>query len=159
MQYIFFWSERDAEGYLSNFYPSIFVVDGKTFNCSEQYFMKRKQELFDPTNLDLANKIMNETNPKEIKKYGRLVKNFNEKTWDLNKREAMYSGVLAKFSQNPELKVKLLATRNKILVEASPYDRIWGIGYAKYDALENKDKWGFNLLGLVLSDVRAKLKT
>jgi ribA/ribD-fused uncharacterized protein len=158
MEYLFFWSDKDIVGYLSNFYPSTFTVDKLTYNCSEQYFMKKKQELFDSTNLVLATKIMNETNPKNIKKYGRQVKNFSEETWNLHKRNAMYSGVFAKFLQNPDLKAKLLATGNKTLVEASPYDKIWGIGYTKLDALKNKDSWGQNLLGQVLMEVRSKIK-
>ena len=70
----------------------------------------------------------------------------------------MYDGVYAKFSQNPELKTQLLATGEKVLVEASPYDKIWGIGFNKSDALTSKAKWGQNLLGKVLMEVRNKLK-
>lgn len=98
MEYLFFWDENDTFGFLSNFYPSTITVDDKTFNCSEQYFMKKKQELFDPTNLVLATKIMNETKPKNIKKYGRQVKNFNDEIWNTHKENAMYSGIYAKFS-------------------------------------------------------------
>ncbi len=156
MDYIFFWGENKNDGYLSNFYQTEFIVSGKKFNCSEQFFMKKKQELFDSTNIQLATKIMNETNPKNIKKYGRQVKNFNEETWNKNKVQAMYDGVYAKFTQNPELLLKLLSTGEKILIEASPYDRIWGIGYKKENALINKEKWGQNLLGEVLMQVRNK---
>lgn len=158
MEYIFFWGEKEIFGFLSNFYPTTFSVDNKTFNCSEQYFMKKKQELFDPSNQVLAADIMNESNPKNIKNYGRKVKNFTEQTWNVNKYKSMYDGVYAKFLQNPELKAKLLATGEKILVEASPYDKIWGIGFNKSDALVNKSKWGQNLLGKVLMEVRDKLK-
>ncbi len=158
MQYIFFWGENTQDGFLSNFYPSEFKVDGKKYNCSEQYFMKKKQELFDPKNIGLAINILNETNPKDIKKYGRQVKFFKQEIWDEHKFKAMKDGVLAKFSQNPELKTKLLATGEKTLVEASPYDMIWGIGFRKEDALKNKDRWGQNLLGQVLMQVRNELK-
>ena len=158
MDYLFFWGEKDAFGFLSNFYPSTFTTDGQIFNCSEQYFMKKKQELFDPLNQKLASDIMNETNPKNIKNYGRQVNNFAESIWNINKYKSMYDGVYAKFSQNPELKTQLLATGEKVLVEASPYDKIWGIGFNKSDALTSKAKWGQNLLGKVLMEVRNKLK-
>jgi ribA/ribD-fused uncharacterized protein len=157
MEYLFFWGENDVYGFLSNFYQTNFSVNGNNFNCSEQYFMKKKQELFNESNDVLANLIMKETNPKNIKKYGRQVKNFNEEIWNINKYKYMYEGVYAKFTQNPELKQKLLATGKKILVEASPYDKIWGIGFNKSDALNNKSKWGQNLLGKVLVEVRDKL--
>lgn len=158
MEYIFFWGENTQDGFLSNFYPSEFTVDGKKYNCSEQYFMKKKQELFDPKNIKLATDIMKETNPKDIKKYGRQVKFFIAEIWDENKVKAMHDGVFAKFLQNPELKAKLLATGDKSLVEASPYDMIWGIGFKKENALKNKDRWGQNLLGQVLMQVRNELK-
>lgn len=158
MEYIFFWGEKEIFGFLSNFYPSTFIINEQTFNCSEQHFMKKKQELFDPLNQMLATNIMKETNPKNIKNYGRQVDNFVEQDWDTNKYKFMYDGVFAKFSQNQELKAKLLATGDKFLVEASPYDKIWGIGFNKSNALTNKNKWGQNLLGKILVEVRAKLK-
>lgn len=158
MNYCFFWSEFAQDGFLSNFYPSKFIVDNNTFNCNEQYFMKKKQELFDSSNIKLAASIMNETNPKNIKKFGRQVNYYNDEIWNKHKIKIMYDGALAKFSQNPELKTKLLATGEKILVEASPYDRIWGIGFNKDDAIKNKEKWGQNLLGQVLMQVRNEFK-
>jgi ribA/ribD-fused uncharacterized protein len=158
MEYLFFWGEKKTGGFLSNFYPSTFTINTDTFNCSEQYFMKKKQELFDPKNNVLGTQIMNETNPKDIKKYGRQVKNFTEDKWNMHKYKFMYDGVYAKFSQNPQLKVKLLETGDKILVEASPFDRIWGIGFSETNAIVNKSKWGENLLGKILMEIREKLK-
>ena len=157
MEYIFFWGEHSKDGYMSNFYPSEFTINNQKFNCSEQYFMKKKQELFDPNNILLATNIMKETKPKDIKKFGRQVKNFNDAIWNQHKVKEMHDGIYAKFSQNPELKLKLLSTGDKILVEASPYDKIWGIGFSKDNALLNKDKWGQNLLGKVLMQVRKEL--
>ena len=86
------------------------------------------------------------------------VKNFNEGVWNTHKYKIMYSGVYAKFTQNPELKIRLLATGEKFLVEASPYDKIWGIGYNKSDALPNINNWGQNLLGQILMEVRTNIK-
>ena len=68
---ILFYSHNGTYGYMSNFYSSNFVDDNIEYNCSEQYFMKKKQELFDPTNISLANKILTNNIPTEIKKFGR----------------------------------------------------------------------------------------
>lgn len=157
--YLFFWSEKTKTGHFSNFYPCKFIVNNLEYNCSEQYFMKKKQELFDTDNEILAKKIMNEINPKNIKKYGRSVKNYDDEIWNKYRYKVMLDGVYAKFSQNPELKIKLLQTYNIVLVEASPYDKIWGIGFGAKDALLNINNWGTNLLGKVLMEVREKLKT
>jgi ribA/ribD-fused uncharacterized protein len=158
--YLFFWGEKKSHGYLSNFYPCEFVVEGLKYNCSEQYFMKKKQELFDNSNKNLGEQIMAEINPKQIKNYGRVVKNFDQTIWDKNKYQIMYQGVKSKFISNPELAKKLLDTKNKKLVEASPYDKIWGIGLSESDAkkISNPTNWpGTNLLGQILEQVRDEL--
>ncbi len=157
--YLFFWGHKDLTGYLSNFYTLKFSSDGNEYICSEQYFMKKKQELFDPTNLTLGQMIMQETDPKKIKQLGRLVKNFNENTWNKHKYQIMYQGVKAKFLSSKELTKKLVDTQNKILVEASPYDNIWGIGLSESDAKKiPESQWpGQNLLGKVLMQVRKEL--
>lgn len=151
-QFTFFWS-----GPFSNWYPSAFEVDGVKYNCSEQYMMAEKARLF---NDDAAlTKILAYTNPKDQKACGRLVQKFNREKWDAVARDVVYKGCLAKFSQNPDLKEALLATVGTSLVEASPYDRIWGIGLAKEDPRAlNRSKWrGTNWLGEVLDRVREKL--
>ncbi len=154
--YVFFW-----HGHLSNFYQSLFTVDNVTYICSEQYFMKKKQELFDKDNLKLANDILYESNPKKIKDYGRQVNNFDQDTWDKNKVEIMKKGVREKFSQNTNLKKLLIETGDKILVEASPFDKIWGIGLSEEVAkVTHPSKWkGQNLLGNILMEVRTELKS
>lgn len=155
--YLFFWSKK--HDFLSNFYPSEFNVGDQHFICSEQYFMKKKQELFDSSNIKLAGLIMNEKDPKKIKKFGRMVKNFDEEIWNQHKYQIMYQGVKAKFTSNPNLRKKLLETKNKILVEASPYDKIWGIGLNESNAKKKlHTEWpGKNLLGKVLMQVRQEL--
>lgn len=152
--YVFFWGT-----YMSNFYPAKFVVDGIQYNCSEQYFMKKKQEMFDPTNIDLANQILNETDPKKIKKYGRQVNNFDNNVWDEHRYEIMKQGVYEKFKQNENIKRLLQSTGTKTLVEASPNDRIWGIGLGEVKArVTHPSKWrGTNLLGKVLMEVRNQI--
>jgi ribA/ribD-fused uncharacterized protein len=157
MSWIFFWGENKEYGQFSNFFPSEFTVDGVKYNCSEQYFMKKKQELFDKSNEKLSKEILQEQNPKKIKEYGRKVKNFNEDLWNLHKYKIMLDANYHKYSQNPQLLQMLLNSKDSILVEASPFDRIWGIGYNKKNALENKNNWGQNLLGKVLMELRSKL--
>ena len=105
-------------------------------------------------------KIMRTSKPKLIKSLGRQVKNFDERTWDAVKYDVVVDGNMAKFSQNPELKSFLLSTGDAKLVEASPVDRIWGVGLAENDpGITDEAKWqGLNLLGKALMNVRARLR-
>jgi ribA/ribD-fused uncharacterized protein len=152
-EFEFFWN-----GPFSQWYSSKFVKDGLEFNCCEQYMMYRKAELFD--DYEMRSKIMKTNNPKDQKAFGRLVKNFDEKLWNYVAQDIVYAGNYAKFSQNPRLLKALLETGDKILVEASPYDRIWGIGLSELDAKKTSpENWkGLNLLGIVLTKVRDDLK-
>ena len=88
-----------------------------------------------------------------IKKLGRQVKNFDPDVWQENRWAIVLRGNRLKFT-DPSLDNKLLRTDNKTLVEASPYDKIWGIGYEEKDALRNKHSWGENILGKILMEVR-----
>ena len=98
--------------------------------------------------------------PKEAKSLGRKVKNFNEILWTENSCRIVYNGCLLKFSQNPELGQFLLSTGDKLIVEASPYDKIWGIGLSATKAKKiPQNEWpGTNLLGKCLMNVRNSLK-
>ena len=156
--YIYFYSNQNIYYPFSNFYPTKFIdSDDVKYCCSEQYFMKKKQELFDPTNITLGNQIMGSKNPKQIKKYGRLVKNFDENIWKENRYQIMSQGIYYKFSQNEELKQLLVRTADAIIAEASPTDRIWGIGLSIEDAVDGKKWKGLNLLGKALMDIRTRL--
>lgn len=128
------------------------------FSSSEQYMMYKKAMLFGDTKM--ANEIMLETRPSTIKKMGRKIKNFDQSAWDSAKEEIVYNGNLLKFS-SPRLKRYILSTKNKVLIEASPYDRIWGAGLDKYDPrIYNPSMWrGSNLLGKCLMKVRHTLAT
>lgn len=104
----------------------------------------------------IADKILQTSFPKLCKKYGRQVKNFDNKVWMEQCENIVFTGCLYKFTNNERLKKLLLSTDDKLLVEASPYDRIWGIGLSKYDALRTPiGQWkGNNKLGKCLMKVR-----
>ena len=161
MEKLFFWGHTEhssnvTKACLSNFYPCKFEFNGKTFNFSEQCFMWQKAMLFN--DFEIANQILNEIDVRKIKALGRKVKNFNNELWDIHKENFMYNACYAKFSQNDRLKDFLLSTGNCEIVEASPVDNIWGIGFSSDKAMENIDKWGQNLLGKCLMKVRTILK-
>lgn len=163
---IYFYGHNKPFGFLSNFYPCSFTakINGYEyiFNNSEQYFMAYKCVTFDPDNIELLNSILNEINPMKIKQYGRKVKNFCEKIWNKKRLLAMYKALYYKFSQNDNLLQLLLQTKNKHLYEASPTDKIWGLGYSVTVAIQenvvvNKTKTcGKNLLGILLEIIRTE---
>lgn len=142
----------------SQFYPCSFRIQDNTFCCAEQWMMYSKACLF-PGNDDIANKILLLKDPSKIKKLGRDVKGFVDHVWHQERERIVYQGNLAKFSQNPALAKVLLDTGNGVLVEASPDDRIWGVGLAMTDPdIKDASKWrGLNLLGQALMKVREQL--
>ena len=163
LDFIFFWKEGSAKlehvskGCLSQWQKCKFIVDGVSYNCAEQYMMAEKARIFGDE--ETRQRIMKEDSPDEIKQLGREVKGFDSDVWDQHKFDVVVKGNLAKFGQNETLLKFLLGTGSAILVEASPYDRVWGIGMKE----DNKDatdaeKWfGINLLGFALMVVRDKL--
>lgn len=153
-KFIFFWGNSDI---FSNFLYSPFRHQGIMFKWSEQAIMYRKAKLFGADKI--ADKILKAQTPKECKDLGRSREiAFDGDVWDKVKEDLYKSVLIDKFS-NPQLKRKLLDTGNKILVEASPYDKIWGIGLSDdHPDAENPSKWrGQNLLGKVLMAVRSEL--
>lgn len=121
--------------------------------------MAEKARLFNDEDTLMA--ILNEQEPKKIKDLGRKVKNYNDKKWEAFRQDIVKRGNLAKFGQNQRLKQYLLSTGEKVLVEASPYDQIWGIGLSA-QSVEAKDpnQWlGTNYLGFALEWVREQLRT
>lgn len=153
--FLFFWKNED---YMSNWYKSEFVLHGLTFNCAEQYMMYSKAMVFGDTYH--AQKIMQTKSQSEQKSYGRKVRNYNDDVWSEVRLEVMYDALIAKFKQNDDIREQLLSTGDLHLVEASPYDKIWGIGMDENDPnATNPEKWnGDNLLGEVLMIVREKLR-
>jgi len=145
-------------GPFSQWFISDFEVDDVTYNCAEQYMMAMKANMF--TDFDTYYKIMEATNPKEQKALGRKVKNFNENAWNKKAKLIVYNGNYSKFTQNSMLRSTLLSTKGTTLVEASPYDAIWGIKLnAKDPRCLSRDTWkGTNWLGEILTKVRDELE-
>jgi ribA/ribD-fused uncharacterized protein len=159
-EYLPFYSHNDRFGdkaVFSNFYPAKFTIDGIEFNCSEQYMMYKKAELFNDT--FIANKILSIDNPVVIKACGRQVKKFDKDIWEENSLSIVTKGCYAKFSQNIRLKNILLDTKDKLLIEATKNDYIWGIGFNVTDfRVVSREEWGKNWLGICLMRVRDILK-
>lgn len=133
-------------------------VLGKTFVNREQWMMLHKALIFN--DIESAEKIMRFTSPKTIKGLGRKVKNFDDKVWNDWKYQLVVNGNYLQFTQDQEMKDRLLSTEDKEIVEASPYDRVWGIGYSADKALNvSKDRWGQNLLGKALMEVREAIRS
>lgn len=146
----------NEKGVFSQWYMSNFSDGVRTYSSAEQYMMAQKAFIMGDT--ETFKMIMEEHDPSKLKKYGRLVKNFNEKVWNDEKYGVVVRASILKFS-SPELKPFLIHTGHKILVEASPYDAIWGIKMAENDVrVSNPYNWnGQNLLGQALMDARAIL--
>lgn len=145
-------------GPFSQWATSPFKIGDLNFSCAEHYMMYQKANIF--CDNDMSNAIYGTTNPSKQKMYGRKVKGFNIPLWSRVCTGIVYIGSYAKYNQNPELKKALLDTGDRILVEASPTDRIWGIGLAETDPRALKPlQWnGQNLLGEVLMKVRKELR-
>lgn len=148
----FFWG-----GEFSQWYPSNFTIDGVKYNCAEQYMMEQKAKLFGDKEMEV--KIMNTSDPRKQKQFGKQVKDFDKVKWEEIAFETVKRANIAKFSQNPKLVEAFKVSRGKELVEASPYDTIWGIGLSEGDKRAwNKKTWlGTNWLGEALMAVRKEL--
>ncbi|KAI8936923.1 hypothetical protein NX059_006153 [Plenodomus lindquistii] len=156
---IYFWRPKDENGWLGQWYPSPFVVQGERYATAEMWMMVGKARLFGDE--DVAKQMLNTTNPKTHKALGRKVKGFKEADWDQHKLAIVTQGTYHKFTISKDaanLASLLLATGDKELVEASPLDRIWGVGFAPDKAGENRGVWGKNLLGVALMGVRGRLR-
>ncbi len=158
MEIICFHNPDEENGYLSNWYLSVFNVDGIKYSSMEQYMMYQKACCFN--DMEIANKILNANDVKEIKQLGRLVQGYNENCWSGIRQLIVYDGLQEKFLQNEELKKMLLGTKDAVLAECAVRDRIWGIGLSMTDGSRfDRDKWcGQNLLGYSLMMVRKKIK-
>lgn len=152
-KYYFFWKHEFGQWTLRDIIDS----DNIKYNCCEQYMMAQKARLFKDEKSYIS--ILDETSPKKQQDLGRQILNFDQKIWDENKEEIVYKGNFLKFSQHEDLKNRLIMTYPKFLVEASPYDLIWGVGLSANDELilEEKNWKGQNLLGKILMMVRKNI--
>lgn len=153
-QYTFFWGTQDP---FSNWHPAPFIYKGIPFAQSEQWMMYCKAKLFGDE--EMAKQILLETDPEKNKKQGRSVQGFVEEVWNEKARHYVYVGCREKFTQNPVLLQALLSTEGTELVEASPFDKIWGVGLRDSDPrILDRAQWqGTNWLGEVLTRLRDDL--
>ncbi len=163
LKFLFFWGHQPAEdnsvnkSCLSQWWQSPFKVEGVEYKTAEHWMMAEKARLFeDIKTLEL---ILNCRHPAEAKNLGRQVQAFDQKIWDGNKYQIVKTGNLHKFGQNKALAKYLVNTGHRILVEASPLDKVWGIGKSEIDeGIKNPHTWdGLNLLGFALMEVREAL--
>ena len=163
-KFLFFWGHQPSKDgtitktCFSQWWISPFVVEGITYKTAEHWMMAKKAELFNDN--EILEKIIQTISPAEAKKLGREVKNYVDSVWLENRYEIVKQGNLHKFNQNLDLRTFLMNTKDRVLVEASPVDVIWGIGLASdHKDIHNSEKWqGLNLLGFALMEVRDELK-
>ena len=160
---IYFWGhtpnpKKMTAACFSQWYDCYFEVDGIQYHTTEQYMMASKARLFGDE--EVLQEIMESYHPHDYKKLGRKVRGFVTEPWDAKKYDIVVEGNKAKFEQNADIREFLLSTGDAILAEASPYDKIWGIGLDRETALKGSfDQWqGENLLGCALMEVREWLK-
>ena len=160
IKYLFFWghnpkpNQRVGNWCFSQWFESPFEVNGVTYKTTEHWMMSQKALLFD--NYDIHQKIIKCDKPGEAKELGRQVTGFDEQVWISNRYSIVRTGNINKFNQNQELGNYLLNTKDRVLVEASPVDTIWGIGLTK-DSEDVNDIYcwrGLNLLGFALMETR-----
>jgi ribA/ribD-fused uncharacterized protein len=162
VKYLFFWGHTKpkngvSKSCFSQWYDSSFDSEGNHFMTAEHFMMYKKAVLFKDEKA--AQRLLAASNPGEAKAIGREVVGFNQQTWESHRFDIVVAANMAKFGSHPELKDFLLNTGDRILVEASPVDAIWGIGLAEDNpACENPNLWkGENLLGFALMAVRDRL--
>ncbi|OLF16261.1 NADAR family protein [Actinophytocola xanthii] len=163
VSFLFFWGHRPqrdgsvGRGCLSQWWISPFVVDGLTFPSAEHFMMWRKATLFGDE--ESAERILHAPDPPRAKALGRGVRGFDHSRWEDARYQIVLDGSLAKFDQHPDLRRFLLDTGDQVLVEASPEDRVWGIGLRAEDPRAGDPaQWlGQNLLGFALTEARSIL--
>ncbi len=161
--FLFFWGHQPrpdgtvGKECFSQWFPAVFEVDGIRYPTAEHYMMAEKARLFgDPESLE---QILQAPDPQTAKKLGRGVRNFDKITWSQYCSDFVVRGNIAKFSQNPAMRDFLKQTGQRVLVEASPRDCIWGIGLSgENPRASDPRQWrGLNLLGFALMRVREEI--
>ncbi|MFF8654320.1 NADAR family protein [Streptomyces huasconensis] len=164
VKYLHFWGHtprRDGTlgaSCLSQWWPSPFSVDGVAYATAEHWMMATKARLFDDADAERA--VLAARTPAEAKNAGRLVRGFDEAIWARERFGVVVTGSVHKFASDPALRDFLLGTGERVLVEASPLDRVWGVGLAADDPrIQDPEKWrGANLLGFALMGARGRLQ-
>ncbi|RJO76771.1 NADAR family protein [Nocardia panacis] len=162
VEYLYFWGHQPGRSQgkwcLSQWWPAEFDLDDHHFPTAEHYMMWRKATLFGDR--DTAGQILTTDHPKQVKALGRQVRGFDSAIWEANSFRIVVEANTAKFGQDEALREYLLGTEDRILVEASPLDRVWGIGLSADDprAADPKAWRGENLLGFALMAVRQLLR-
>jgi ribA/ribD-fused uncharacterized protein len=151
--HIYFWG-----GIFSQWYDCKFVEDRITFTSAEQYMMYHKAKAFNDYGSMFL--VMDTTSPREQKAIGRAIKGYSDEIWGPIRYATVVQGNYLKFTQNEDLKALILSTGNKHIVEASPYDKVWGIGLGPADdKVLDESKWdGQNLLGKAVMEVRDRIR-
>ncbi|WP_068928753.1 NADAR family protein [Planobispora rosea] len=164
VKFLMFWGHRAPRsggvgaGCLSQWWPADFTVDGVTYRTAEHFMMAEKARLFGDE--ETAAAVVASGHPKQAKDLGRRVRGFDDEAWTAARSRIVVRGNLAKFGQHAALEEFLLGTGERVLVEASPVDRVWGIGLAADDERARRPElWqGLNLLGFALMEVRQVLR-
>ncbi|MFE6666994.1 NADAR family protein [Streptomyces sp. NPDC057697] len=164
VKYLHFWGHRPrpdgriGASCLSQWWPSPFTVEGVRYASAEHWMMAAKARLFGDAESEAA--AVAAKSPAAAKKVGRLVRGFDDAVWQRERFALVVAGSVHKFGSDPELREFLLNTGNRVLVEASPMDRIWGIGLAADDErAASPASWrGLNLLGFALMEARTELR-
>lgn len=162
-KWLMFWGHRPSKdgsagpSCLSQWWPAPFVVDGTNYGSAEHWMMAGKARIFGDE--ETLGRILAARSPAEAKNLGRLVRDFDENVWAAQRFELVVQGSVAKFGQHAQLLAYLLGTNKRVLVEASPVDRVWGIGLAATDErAADPERWrGLNLLGFALMEARSRL--
>ena len=162
-KWLMFWGHQPepggeiGKGSLSQWWPCTFTVDAVDYASAEHFMMAQKARLFGDD--DALAKILAAPTPAEAKNFGREVRGFDDAAWNKACFEIVVTGNVHKFGQDPALLGYLLGTANRVLVEASPRDRIWGIGLgAGNERAEDPRQWrGENRLGFALMEARERL--
>ncbi|MDI3420811.1 NADAR family protein [Streptomyces luteolus] len=164
VKFLTFWGHaprkdgRIGASCLSQWWPAPFTVDGVRYATAEHWMMAAKARLFDDA--EAERKAITATSPAAAKKAGRLVRGFDEQLWRRERFGIVVEGSVHKFAAHEDLRAFLVGTGERVLVEASPVDRIWGIGLAADDPrAEDPPRWrGANLLGFALMEARGRLR-
>ncbi|MER5256846.1 MULTISPECIES: NADAR family protein [unclassified Streptomyces] len=165
VRFLHFWGHtprRDGTlgaSCFSQWWQSPFTVDGVEYGTAEHWMMAAKARLFSDPEAETA--VLTARTPAEAKKAGRLVRGFDGAVWERERFGIVVEGSVHKFASTDALRSFLVGTGERVLVEASPVDRIWGIGLAADDeAAQDPERWrGLNLLGFALMEARDRLRS